>query len=852
MPLNCLLPQQAERLKKAFRDKRITFSMLYKMTPAQRLSLFEKYLGSGAKMFSAKIDKAFLMPNQKRALKSILEKDIIGRGQLYQNISLSEAEKMRNNLDIKELKKMSSDDRLAEFKKYLNSNNALILNEKFEYFKDKGDLASWEKRAFGTDILAEEKRLKGHFAKLEQLNDLGVLNPKQLEDFMQSLTEIELGVSIDYEQTKKLSKLTTQTTEAFDKLTETNNWTGETKESYNNVLNYYVANNELTKYTEQLESDVSIIAMGNEIVEISRNNILGTPYSGRNSFLYQIIPTMERFITKRLTLATIKMEGGILDKISAKISKGLFVDKEGRKLIRNQLKLGLDIYDKTSQDISRMTTLNDGYKFFGEKERGATLSFTKFKKDFKQDIIMPIKEARGMGKIREGLGGFAKITGNFPKWMAGGSDTLIANATKAETVILWANETARFEKRTGKLLKGMTEKERAKQLFLESYNPNTKSIQAQIIRSQSIFDAHYSNNTQPDGMADWTIRFRDSLGLGKFKFGRAISPFVKITSTTISRGLQTALGIGPLNLGVAKEIINLNKAYKNTDKLNGTKQANKAISNLIGYVGLSLTALLIASLLDDDDYIPPYASMSFKEYNFALARGARPDSIRIGGKWIPLRFLPMINIPVSSIMMARQAKTRGESVFWGYIKGIYTSILDTPVLSDFYKLMDKGMKSVKQKDIDKVSESTGLNFKDIWDFSKIRMIPAMLSRDLYDAILPTTKYNFLGEEIEKAKVFRDDKTDALLIEFNELDKRGFMPTISNPSGKYAIELEKKLGEKEYYIELSKLQKVYAEEVLKEINKDSYKRKDFDEKKKEIDDIRQNEILDELEKLNNKL
>ena len=842
MPTNCILPAQAEKLRKAFRTGELSMTKLFSLSSAGRVSLLEEYVGEGAKTAVAKIEKAYLAPNQKLAMRNTIFQ-MFGEKPLYKGVTLKQADKMSEGLKMSELKTMSPEKRIESLSNFVDDVQAKKLNDRFEHLKQTGNLKIWEEKTLGTESLRTNAKLKGSLAKLEVIDDLGILTPKKVEDFMQTFVESKLNADITLEESNQLSELIKIERDLFDKIEASGDWTGE---NYQDNLDYRIAVDKLNKFTNKLQEEKSVVEFGNELVEIARNNILGTIFSGINSALYQVIPTIERIATKRLTPATLKMDATLMDKISTKISSGLFADKEGRQFIKSQLKLGLDVYDKTSMDISRTINLNDGYSFFGEKERRGALPISTIKKSFKEDVIKPIKDAKGIkAKIFAGTSGYAEITSNFPKWMAGGTDTIIANTTRAETAVLWSSEIASLESKTNKLPKNVTQKERAKQLLKDSYNPTAIDEKAIMIREQAILDAHYSNNTQPDSMADLATGLRDKLGYKKFKFGKVIIPFIRITTTTLSRGLQSAIGYGPLNVGVAKELFRLNKAFKNVDEIEGIMKANKAIANLIGYIGIPMVAMIIAALLDEDDYVAPYAALSYKEYKQAEAKGARPSSIRIGGKWIPIKYLPMISIPIASIMMARQAKEKGTSVVWGYAKGMVAQVLETPIISSVGKLYEKGKKSIKKDELDEVSETTGLNFQDIWDYTKIRMIPSMISRDLYNAALPKTKFNFLGEEVEGGKIFRDDKTNAILLEFEELNKTGNMPVISDPTSEDAKKLKAELGTNQYQRFLAELKRSYAEKILEKINSIHWDNKSPEDKKKSIDYTRKVKILDKL-------
>jgi hypothetical protein len=387
------------------------------------------------------------------------------------------------------------------------------------------------------------------------------------------------------------------------------------------------------------------------------------------------------------------------------------------------------------------------------------------------------------------------------------------------------------------------------QLLKESYSFDPQIEQSQKIRELAIQDAHMMNGTQANGLADWVIRLRDSLGLGKLKFGKAIIPFAKIPATIVSEGLQTATGYG-----IIKSLRGIQKASRMTG-IERSTQMQKWVGQLIRYTGFLGATVLLAGLLDDDDYVGPYDTLSYKDYQLARARGGGTDYIRIGGKWLPLRYLPIIGIPLAAIMTAKQTYKKGGNYVVGYMAGIVASFLETPGVKEVKDITTNISKSTSSSEIEEMLEDAKLDGKSMIEWAKVRALPSMLSYDLWNAVFPSdAKYDFLGREIEKAGLIgitREDKTFDVLDEYNRLNNSGNMPSVSNPTGAYAKELKEKLGDKEYFETLAELQRNYADRVSREINSSSYGRKSDEDKKKSLDKIRETTILNELKVINNR-
>jgi len=411
---------------------------------------------------------------------------------------------------------------------------------------------------------------------------------------------------------------------------------------------------------------------------------------------------------------------------------------------------------------------------------------------------------------------------------------LFANIGRADTATMMSREIASMEARKGTLPEGMTEEQRADELLKDSYSFNPVDKKAVMIRDAGILDAHRMNNTQPDGMADKVIGLRKLLKVGRVDFGKAIIPFAKIATTTISEGFKTATGYG-----IGKSLVTINNASKIENVEDRSIKMYQGVNDLVRYLGFTGATLLLAAMFDDDDYVGPYATLSRKEYKLARARGANANSIRIGGKWIPLRYLPIINIPLSSIMSARQARAKGADAMAGFVGGMASQLLETPGIKEGADFLANKLKRVaSSKDLKKTVDAMGFESDSLFDWVKVRVIPSVLSYDLYNALIPRdSKYDFLGREIASTGFtgFRDDTTNDIILEFDRLNRKGLAPAISKPRGDYDDE------------EVSFYQKAYAHRVALLIKTAGYNGMSDERKKKYIDKIRRRTILNNVKR-----
>jgi len=826
MPTDCIMRSKAEKLKESFRKGEMSMDKLWKMSSSERLKTMQGYVGQAANMTVSKLEKAFLVPNQKRALRNAVF-TMFNQKPLYADVSIGQAKQMANEINVRSLRKMSSEARTELLTKYVGEKTATTLNKRYEDLTKTGNLQLWEKQAFGTDKLRGDKRMKGALAKIEALDDLGALSPKDTSNFMETLVEDKLGVNLTVEESQKLSDLTNLERDAFDKMMDETEGS-LTYENESSITDFLVKTQAVQDFSKTL-MPMTKSKIANMVFDTMRAFILASPRILKNSMLYQGIPGIERTIVKRIVSGNMNsadMKSNIFEKMQAKLS-GIKPSKESANFIKKQTAFAMRLYHKTGFDLSRMENLSQDQEFFGEKVARAVA------KSFKESVGAQEKTGSIVAKI-------ARTANLAPKWFAGGTDTLFANIGRADTVTMLSRERASMEARKGLLPKGMTEAQRAHQLLKDSYSFTPVDPYAVIMRNAGIKDADRMNNTQPDGMSDKVIGLRSLLKIGKVDFGKVIIAFAKISTTTISEGFQTATGFG-----IGKSLVQINNAVKEENIETRSEKMYEGVNNLVRYLGFTGAVMLLASMFDDDDYIAPYGGLSYKEYLLARARGADSGMIRIGGKWISLRYLPIINIPLSGIMSARQARAKGNSYIAGYVRGIVSQLKETPGIKEVREYagrkLDKVTSSKKLKD---VTDSLGFESNDFFDWVKVRVIPSVLSYDLYNAIVPKeARYDFLGRDMEATGFlgFKDDKTNDILLEFNRLNETNNMPTVTTPKGEHPAK------------EVAMFQTEYANQVRELITSWEYSALDDAGKKKEIDKIRAEVILKplrELDELNN--
>ena len=112
------------------------------------------------------------------------------------------------------LTEMSSEQRRTLFERFVDPENALKINALYESkLLSKNQVTgfkNWAKRALGMT----PKVKRDIISKIERLQDIGVLDPKNLEGFKEDLARSRLGVGITFEEAKHINQMAQETSES--------------------------------------------------------------------------------------------------------------------------------------------------------------------------------------------------------------------------------------------------------------------------------------------------------------------------------------------------------------------------------------------------------------------------------------------------------------------------------------------------------------------------------------------------------------------------------------------------------------------------------------------------------------
>lgn len=836
MSMTCIPKEYAPKLRALLEKENLTIAKLYQMPSSEhRRNVFAKALDpETAQQVNALFEKA-MVSNQRTAITNWIWKNLYGGTALYKGLTLQMSNDLRDNLSMADLAKMTPAERLEALNKHIGDDRiAAKVAGHYEQLRSSGNLANWETRVFGTDRLRQDKRVKGAFARLEVLDDLGVLSPKQMETFMEDYVADVMGVNLTVDEAQEISNRTKELSKALEKADP--DWTWQNRD---NLVEYYKQVRGLQDYMDSLnpESPVKVfLSVG------ARGSILLSVRSAVNSLTYQVVPTIGQSFIKRLTAGSL-LPGDYtkMEKLAAVAAATTDIRLSHIKNIWKQTLMGWEIYRKTGFDIARMERIDDHVKYFGER-------FTHIQGPSFKESKGPAAKAAAVVRRH------AKMMMWGLKYAAGTTDVWAANLHRAGTSYFAGKMFAYAELHRGKISKDQLN-DRIDFYFDDASRPVPTTEDGAIIRMAGMADAHKANFSGKDFYSKHAEAARKVLGLNNETLGQALIAFARIPANAYGTSLEMT---GP---GFARGIAQIFNASKIPDPT----QKRLAVANGFATLyrtggGLGLALLLTSLLFDDDDYIGRYdwRESSFNE--LTRLKNANAESIRIFGVWLKLDKLGPLAIPIAAIMEARQAHARGGSPALGYVQGIFTGILQAPVLKDVWSWKESTERAAKANDAETIAKALKATPEDMARWVAIRTITGTVAHDVYgffgkpksdafgrpvphksDTIFVGVQSFFTGANVKY------DTSDAITKEFDRLNLKGYLPTLAQPSGANAEAVRKHLGDEAYEDLVNGLKQKYAAEVLKLIQSDRYRRRDPAQQRSAINDIRKKTITDVIER-----
>lgn len=463
----------------------------------------------------------------------------------------------------------------------------------------------------------------------------------------------------------------------------------------------------------------------------------------------------------------------------------------------------------------------------------------------------------GEGKIREA----ARFVEKWVfKYGLGYPDMMFKNAAFVDTVDLLASKYAKT--------KAKTEAERRKiadEIFNDATKIEPKTDVGKEVREQAVQEALTITFTNNSKISQFSLGIRNAINKasGDAMIGDIIMPFVKTPANVASLGLQYAVGS-------AYTVLNVRTIAQDIRNGQMSETSRNAISAAMrNGLGMAL-ALAVGSLLDEEDYIPPYEASTMKDREMARLKNAPYNSIRFGNTYVSLDYFGAFAAPLVGVLMAK----RDENIS-SYFKGVSYQVRQIPGISELSSI-EKNIETAA-----KDSQQAAQDLKDATvDAIVARIVPNAVTvvENMIDSYFRETRESriysrvapfmlpekqFVAEEGSRRKNLQDrillfltgsrakraidnDLTEELT-RLNNTGNGVALTEVTRNAAFKDLPIEKRNEIQRMFIQGFGSQEGYTDQVNRLIKTSRYKRMDDSDKKKEINKIR-SKIINKLKKI----
>jgi hypothetical protein len=716
------------------------------------------------------------------------------------------------DLSISDLYKMTDAERKASFAKYMSDDLSSFVNARFEKAMVSGQkdaLQGWVKSTFKTkENTAPYQNLK---ARIDKLDEMGVLNPEKSEDFLADLVAEQLGIKVTPEEVKTITEKATK----LEGLAEIRTSTGS------HSLDYYKAFKDMNDYIEGLTPS-SGLRIATSVV--GRANLLGLKSAIVNP------------------VSTAWASGSMA--IARRINAGRFIGSNS-KLAQQMMKEASAIFRVTRIDVTRTDSLNPA----GKLRLGESITSTK-----------------GPGKLRKATDVYSDIIFNI---MQGGPDSYFSNAAFYDSLNLYADKMAA---KMG--YKGSELTSKAAELMIDANRIDSLTPEGAMLRKLSIADARWSTWTEQGGFGELALAVRKAVdrSTGELMLGEFGIPFVKQPANAVQRSVE-ATGIGAFRgfiklpealrearLGNPVPLLNTTRLFvesglgltlslliaysvdpedfipdyslaspKERDMVRAKNASYNSVKIGGKYISLDYFGIVAAPLVGWL-YARKFGN-NIHEKMLSFGQGVLGQATRTPG------FGEVADALGDMIEAGQSSKNPWEVVETGvgtFLSSVIARMIpQSGTLSD----IDKGTDiALRQSGRDMVSKI-------------VNSIP-FLRRTLPEKINPVTGETLTGEGLVITLLFgsrlKTAEDDPVVVEIQRLHENNVAPAISNIE--YAStriqKLREQIGDELFYEALNEFGRTYRSEVYNKINSTEYKRAD-DEKKRDLINSIRSKVLDRI-------
>lgn len=731
-----------------------------------------------------------------------------------------------NEESIVKLFDMSKNERI----KFLSENSSKELGEKISSSFD-DILAEAKRDSFEKTLkslgLKDKEKMKETLTEIRKLTNDELLDPTKENYIVDKIVSNATGTKITKEETQKIIEIGSKI-EKYKSVVDTTPLIEGGKMSKKYKDSFYemaIAQDEMNKYL----SSKTPTSKAETFWGHAKATMLLKPASWLVNIISNTVNSGFEAVARRA--GTGRMRGYNSD-----------ITKEWKQLMAS-------IYKKTGNDYSRALSLDEMTTGFGKT----------------------LGEANGPGKE-------TWLTNLVYKQALGAPDAWSARMNFADAANLYSSKIA------DGLNLGEGAKKKAGEIMSDALNVIPSTEEGKLVRQMAVADALRATYTNESVSSKMTMHIKKAIngafedaGIGWFRGGDLIEPFVKTPANVIEQGLDIS------GLGALKAVVKTIKGYrlKNIEPeeasrlfMGALKDASKTGLGLIG-------SFMLAKAIGPDNFMGAYDPNRTK---WEQLRNSNYNAIKIGDRWISIDYFGPLGTPLVSMLSAQKYADGGfNNQIGGYLKGTMSQISNLPFVSStaelygkfaeasdvdkkkFYPILSKWfMDQVGSRVPGVFSDIAKMTDKEIRDTTTGKFGIIGLNLDPIVAKIPwlantlPSKRNILGEIIKTEQYSKEDnfmiglfttiltgarvKTEQQSPEGKEiyrLYETNNKPTITNWKYIQADKLQKlqdKVGKDKYNeIFANEYGPKYKVEIAKLLQSSIYKAKSDADKKKMIDD-----------------
>lgn len=516
------------------------------------------------------------------------------------------ADKMKRDVksgafDIRAMYDMTSEQRRTMLQKYSSPDLASYINGKFEeamVSKQKGALQEWANETFNP----KQKNAVPYtsvLGKIDKLDELGVLNPKSSDAYLDDLVANKMGVYLQPDEIKGITDRAQTLQTTFEQKDQNGNPT----------IDYWKARDDMDKYLERLNPTHPL-------------GVITDPIR-RSNILFHISGVLKKTMSE--------LQEGSLQASARRFSNlltGESVNGLNNEFARQTIFDNMQTVIHTGYNPLLMQELKDNANSFAGEER---------------------PHAQGPGPLRA----YARTMSSLIQHMYNTPAQFFASLSWTDTANLLSSQLA-----NGDSVKALEYFKDATKIVPET--PEGQEIRMRAMEEG--LKASFQNKGALSSAALKLRDSLDKI-TGEFNLGKQLIPIAKVPANAIGRGLDYAgfgliRAFHTEGEGIFSGWNRLPEAIKELKAGNKVPMQGIVQQFVQSGLGLALAAIVVHNL-NPDDYIPSYAISSNNDKSLKGINNGIYNSIKLGSRYVALSFMGPLAVPIMAGLVAKKEGSLG-------------------------------------------------------------------------------------------------------------------------------------------------------------------------------------------------